>query len=132
MEDTLFKNFELNFPRIAEEAEDWYKESGFELVVKLSDGKVIMYDDLNGCIRNLPCDDMNMSEEECKREFGIRLRRLMYIKGVTQEDISRETGIAQTTLSRYITGENVPSFYKVDKIAKALKCSVDEFRYLLK
>lgn len=132
MEEIIFKNFERHFPRIAEEAIDWYKDSAFELVVKLRDGSVVMYDDLNACIRNLPRDDKRMSEEECKREFGIRLRRLMYINGVTQEDIMRETGIAQPTLSRYMNGENIPSFYKVDQIAKALNCSVDEFRYLLK
>jgi transcriptional regulator with XRE-family HTH domain len=51
-------------------------------------------------------------------------------KGVTQSDLSFATGIAQPTLSGYINGKHEPGLYAIDKIAKALGCSVDEFRYI--
>ena len=132
MVDNLFNNFQIHFPRFADKTVSYYRESPFELVVKLTDGDIIMYDDLNGSIRFLPRDNDNMTEAQCKKEFGLRLKRLMFVKGVTQEDITRKTGITQPMLSRYMNGENVPSFYKVDQIARVLGCSVDEFRCVLK
>ena len=72
----------------------------------------------------------NMSEEECKNEFGTRLKRLIYYKGFTQEDLSNATGISKTMINGYITGKINPSFYKVDKICKALGCSMDRLRFV--
>ena len=131
MLDRLISNFELRFPRVAQ---DVYKYDrtiyANELLVTLRDGSKIIYNDYENTVRNLPADSSNMSEEQFKREFGYRVKRIMFEKGVTQDDLSEKTGIAQETLSRYICGKNVPSFYKIDKIAKALDCSVDEFRYI--
>lgn len=131
MLDRLISNFELRFPRVAQ---DVYKYDrtiyANELLATLRDGSKIIYNDYENTVRNLPADSSNMSEEQFKREFGYRVKRIMFEKGVTQYDLSEKTGIAQETLSRYICGKNVPSFYKIDKIAKALDCSVDEFRYI--
>ena len=54
---------------------------------------------------------------------------MMYIKGITQSELSNCTDIPQYLISDYIRGKRTPSFYNVDKIAKALDCSVDELRY---
>ena len=62
-------------------------------------------------------------------EFRQRLRRLMTRQGVSQLELSELTGIPQSTISNYLTGKFLPGFYNMDKIAKALKCSIDEFRY---
>ena len=70
-----------------------------------------------------------MSEQQCREEFSIRLKRLMYRQGVTQKELSEETGISEMTISNYMNGKRTPSFYNVDKISKALKCSIDIFRY---
>lgn len=80
-------------------------------------------------IRKLPRDSNNMSEEEYRIEFSMRLKKIMYRKGWTQDDLSEATGITQAMISRYISRKATPSFYNVDKIAKALGCSTDEFRY---
>ena len=77
----------------------------------------------------MPKDISNMSEDECKTEFSWRLRSRMQRKRVTQQDLSDMTGISQSCISGYLNGTNMPSFYKADKIAKALGCSVDDFRY---
>jgi transcriptional regulator with XRE-family HTH domain len=50
-------------------------------------------------------------------------------QGVSQLELSELTGIPQSTISNYLTGKFLPGFYNMDKIAKALKCSIDEFRY---
>lgn len=129
MSNTIFENLVLYFPNIADQMVKSRGDGNGGLIVNLRNGDTIFYDDINKSIRNLPRNSNSMTEEECRKEFGIRLRKLMFRKGVTQAELSDMTGIQQSALSNYITGKTSPSFYNVDKIAKALECSVDIFRY---
>lgn len=128
-EEILIDHAQMYFPSIVANAVEFIEAGYSELVIKLRDGTSILYDDMDNSIRNLPIDSNNMTDIQCRREFGIRLQKIMYLKGVTQEELSRTTGISQTMISLYITGKNNPTFCKVDKIAKALNCSMDDFRY---
>ena len=129
--DRLISNFELRFPSVTQDVRRYDRTRyANELIVTFKDGSKILYNDFENTVRNLPADSSNMSEKQFRREFGYRVKRIMLEKGITQDELSEKTGIAQETLSRYICGKNVPSFYKIDKIAKALDCSVDEFRYI--
>ena len=131
MLNRLISNFELRFPNVTQDVRKYDGTTySNELIVTFKDGSKILYNDFENTVRNLPADSSNMSEKQFRREFGYRVKRIMLEKGVTQDELSEKTGIAQETLSRYICGKNVPSFYKIDKIAKALDCSVDEFRYI--
>lgn len=127
---SVLENFKRYFPTIAADVVDVIHHTDTFVEVEVQNGIRLIYDDIDNTIRTLPIDSSGMSEDECRREFGIRLRRLMYIKGITELELSSRTSIPQSMISGYITGKNSPSFYKVDKIAKALGCSVDEFRYV--
>jgi DNA-binding Xre family transcriptional regulator len=129
MKQRLYENFKFHFPLIAEKVVRYRDISPYELEVSLLDGSVFMYDELNKSIRKRPRDCDHMTEEECKREFGMRLRSVMFMRGVDQADLCRLTGIPQPSISNYVNGRTCPSFYNLDKIARALKCSVDELRY---
>lgn len=129
MNERLLTNFKKQFPCFADHAVEYRKKGPFELVVKLDDGHVISYYDTEQGIRRLPSDDSRLTEEECREEFGIRLYRIMCDKGVTQPELSDMTGITQSNISNYINGRKTPSFYTVDKIARALDCSIEELRY---
>ena len=130
MDNYMYNNLKLCFPFIVEDAIDIYENGKNELIIKLYDGQVVSYDDLNRSIRKLPTS--SMSEKEFRHEFSIRLQKLLYRSGLTQMDLSDMTGISQATISNYMTGKRSPSFYNLDKIAKALNCSIDDFRYVLK
>ena len=130
MKERFFDNFKMHFPITAKLTESYRKTGLYDLTVKLSDGTSVLYDDMQHSIRRLPKDCLKMTETECRREFGMRLRNLMFLKSITQTDLSEKTGISQTTISGYLNGKGTPSFYNVDKIAKALKCSTDDFRYI--
>ena len=128
--DFLIEQFRLYFPSISEMAIRYEGDIfNFEwLIVTLNDGDRIIFDYMERTIRRIPRDPGHITEREARREFGIRLRKLMFQRGMTQNDLSELTGIVRTTISDYITGKHSPSFYAVDKIAKALNCSTDEFR----
>ena len=129
MDDYVYDEFSFNFPAIAKKVVDCYSIGRDELILKLSDGEVYSYDNNNKSLRILPPDSNSLTEEECRREFAIRLRRMMLIKGMTQVQLSDVTGIQQYLISDYMKGKRTPGFYNLDKMAKALDCSIDELRY---
>ena len=130
MDNSMFENFKSYFPSVFKNCERYKEVSDTEAVVYMKDGSRIVYDDLGKTFRNLPSNSERMTEEECRNEFGIRLRHFMQWRGVSQVELSELTGISTVILNGYIKGKHTPSFYAVDKIAKALGCSVDEFRYI--
>lgn len=129
MANYIFENMQSYYPFLSERMASYKKVGPYELIVKTNDSETILYDDVNHSIRRLPRDSNNMTEQEVSVEFRQRLRRLMTQQGVSQLELSELTGIPQSTISNYLTGKFLPGFYNMDKIAKALKCSIDEFRY---
>lgn len=129
MTNTMLEEFKLHFPVIWKRVVNYWTNDPYDLYVELDDGMVLIFDSIEKTIRRLPQDSNSMTEQECVKEFGTRLRKLIYRKGFTQEDLSKATGISQAALSYYITGKSSPSFSKVDKICKALDCSMDCLRY---
>lgn len=125
----MIHNYEKMFPSLSNKTVGYIELNDFELLIKLEDGSKIIYDDFNKSYRNVPIDSYDMTEEECKKEFGIRLRKILERKGVSQFELSERTGITPSDICHYVNGKTSPTFYRVDKIAKALGCSVDEFRY---
>ena len=119
------KGFLFNYPMYAKKVVDWYRNDYGELVVKLDNGITLQYDIYNETLRELRPDNYEWTETAYRREFGRRLSRVMLHKRVTQIELSQRTGIAQTTISKYITGKATPSSYNFRKIINALNCSVD-------
>lgn len=99
-------------------------------IIKMKNGETLLYDTLDNSIRPVPTDSNNMNFDECKLEFSIRLKTVMYHQEMTQKKLAAITGIPQSDISRYVSGLSLPNFYYADKIAKALDCSLDNFRYL--
>jgi predicted XRE-type DNA-binding protein len=130
MQDRITENAKHYFPLIAKHAVEFIPEDRMSMIMKLDTGESFLYDDIDNTIRKLPSDSANMSELEFRREFCFRVRQIMAIKGITQIELSQMTGITQPALSNYLSSKTTPGFYAVDKIAKALKCSTDEFRYI--
>lgn len=126
----MFDNFIMRFPFIAEKVVEYWESSDYGITVRLEGGDIFLYDDVDGSIRKLPKNSNVMTEDECRNEFGNRLRRLLAVKTISQDELCDRVGIHPVMLSRYMNGKTTPSFYIVDKIAKVLNCSIDEFRYI--
>lgn len=124
----IIDNFKKHFPYLADSVTDYQIINEFDLVVLLHDDSYILYDDFDKTIRALRGIS---SEDDYRREFGIRLRSIMDRKGITQIMLSESTGIHQARLSHYINGKHIPTLYTADMIAAALGCSVEELQPLL-
>lgn len=130
MNKEIFENAKFYFPFLANHTVEYSMTGPTEITIKLDDGHFMLYDDIDRTIRNLPRDRDHMSELECRKEFSMRLRRLMFRKNINQTELADMTGISQASISNYIIGKSSPSFYNADRIARALDCSIDELRYI--
>ena len=117
MNEYTWKGFAMQYPDLAEQVEEIYEGKYFEYIMLLKDGRRISYYELENSVRSLPDND-SLTEEEYKREFSIRLRRIMELKHITQIELSELTGISQACISYYVSGRKLPTFYIVDKIAQ--------------
>lgn len=66
-----------------------------------------------------------MDELKLLEIFSKNLKRMMKEDNMSQEDLANEIGVSRTMISRYMTGQCIPSFLTVVKIADALFCSID-------
>lgn len=67
-----------------------------------------------------------MSENELMRQIGKNIQDNMDYWNMTQRELSEETNISKSTISRYITGDSLPSLKNIINIAVALECNIDE------
>ena len=54
------------------------------------------------------------------------LVRIRVKRGLTQNELSKLSGVNQQTISRYEKGQRVPDSNNLKKLALALKCSADD------
>lgn len=57
---------------------------------------------------------------QLQKAFGIVLRRLRDERGLTQEDLAYESGLARTFIAKMETGRRQPSITTVFRLAESL------------
>ena len=55
-----------------------------------------------------------------------QLKKFRIENNLKQEDLAKLANIDRTSISRYESGRQMPSAENLQKLAKALKCTVDE------
>ena len=63
--------------------------------------------------------------------FGDRLREARISKGMTQEQLAREIGVAKSTLTGYEKGNREPDLFKIKRIIEALDIDAEYLFCLL-
>lgn len=121
--DHLVNRFKKRYALFSDEIKSVELYSNYEILIETELGIRMLYDD-----RDQTIDVVNGHQEESdwRRRFGRQLRSRMNWSGISQEELSKETGISITSLSMYMNGRTVPSIYNAKKIADALACSVDD------
>lgn len=61
--------------------------------------------------------DIELTENLCAKGFGLSLKRLRKLKGLTLDELSEKIEITNPTLNRYESGYNLPSIFMALKIA---------------
>ena len=99
-----------------------------DLLITYKNGKKEIYDTYNNTSRriNQPDSD-NMDDSQMRLNFRRRLQTIMNRKWVTQEELAQRINSSQQMISRYLTGQSIPSALTIKKIADALDCNVNDF-----
>lgn len=67
-----------------------------------------------------------MTETEWLDIFADNLQSLMQERGYTQGDLADETGLDQTTISRYLNKQRIPTVRAIVNLAFTLDCDISE------
>ena len=67
-----------------------------------------------------------MSELEWLEIFGGNLKEIIEGSGYPRIEVADETGLSQTTISRYINGKQMPSVKAIVNLAYILNCDIRE------
>lgn len=124
---SVYNEFCRSYPDLAEDILDWYPSAQFEITVKLTGDRRYAYT-MFGKLYDIRDNDKetDINDEEWKKRFSKKMYDRMCVVHTTQEILSKETGISQTMISKYMTGKSIPSCLNAIKMARALKCSVSE------
>lgn len=120
----------LYFPDLLGEVVHVREYVQFMLLLETNTKYDYFYNITNNVLIPIPKDDKNLDKDSFRRIFGVLLRRALECSGLTQEELSEKTGIPQPNISDYLYGKHFPSFYQIDKMAKAMNCSVEDLRYV--
>ena len=127
---TIIKEFEFYFPEYSYRVVHWYPVGYDEVMMILDDGRMLIYDAFYNKIKFTNEEEIEKpysEESEWRKAFGKRLERRMILSGYHNIILlSEATGISRVTLGKYLNGQATPSGYNMERLARALKCSVTE------
>lgn len=128
--DKYLRQVYLYFPGLDKEVISAREYIPFMLLLETNSRFNYFYDLTKNVLIPIPKDDRDLDKDSFRRIFGVLLRRCLEHSGLTQEELSKKTGIPQPNISEYLYGKHFPSFYQIDKLAKAMNCSVEDLRYV--
>lgn len=121
----ILDDFERTYKHLEKDIVNWYPSGRNEIVLELNDGRRVIYDWITKKCYYTNNDDIT-DEESWRNNFAERLVNKMRKKCYTQERLSDETGISRVTINKYVNAKSIPSVYNLEKIIKALNCSMHE------
>lgn len=129
MFDYMYKNAKMYYPSMINEAVEYGCINDHEIVFIFEDGSRVIYDDFDKTIRSITNVNSTPTADQYKKDFSIRLHRLLCYKGISQQELADLIGVDQSIISKYMRGTHAPSLYTACAIAKALNCSLNDLVY---
>lgn len=108
---------------------DYYAIDKWDLFVQLNNGDKFIYDSFYNIIRFDLYEGDNLTDDQELNEFRKNLKKMIDRNYITQDELANRVGVDCKTISRYVTGRTIPDCLTLNKIAKALGCSVEDFFY---
>jgi ribosome-binding protein aMBF1 (putative translation factor) len=123
--EKILSQFELYHPTLYKQSVDWWASGRMAITVKLSNGELFEYNQLENTIRRVQTET-DLDEGNMTKSFGKNLQKHIPLCGMSHGELAEKLGITNAMLSRYIHGNSSPSVVKAFRIAKAIGCTVDE------
>lgn len=123
--EKMLKRFELRHPHFYDRAVDWWASGRISIGIRLSDGDILDYNDMDNTVRWVKVGEA-VTDESRRASFGANLQKFVTHCGMSKGEIAENLGITKAMLSRYLHGKTMPSLDKGVQIANLMRCSVEE------
>ncbi|RHT38329.1 XRE family transcriptional regulator [Firmicutes bacterium AM31-12AC] len=130
--ESMFDYYARVYPQYAERTINWFPSGEMEITVRLDDRTFWVFDMMGPTIKPLGNKELNpeaedeISEEEYRIRLSRNLRIKMYHTTISQDTLSKRSGISAVTINKYMNAKATPSAYNLERIARALQCSATE------
>ena len=128
MGSAVYEDFIFECPYMKDRAARTYDGGKMELIVETTDECIYSYYMLEHTLdlisRGKP------TEEDRKRIFGKKLKRMIWLNAMNQYDLARELGVNVMTISNYVNGKTAPSFFQAQRIMRILKCNENDLFFM--
>lgn len=98
--------------------------------VTLDDGTQYDFGSMGSGIRRVISHEIDkvedISEERFREVFVYNLTELMEARGFNQQTLAEYSGLSKGAINNYLNKKATPSFTAVQRIARALNCSINE------
>lgn len=117
-------NIDINDIKILEYITD------YDILIIFNNDKKYIYDTFLNSYRYLKYNKKDLTEEEWLYEYGDRLKQIMKRKNISQNQLASYINIDQSLISRYISGQCIPSSFIFYKIMDALNCTTKDILFV--
>lgn len=129
--EKIIERYKLWHPSLYDKTLECRPSGKYSILASLDDGTKIEFNATDNTIQDVTkfyiCDSTNyVDEENWRKEFGYKLRRIISEKGISQEKLSSLSGISRQMLTRYIRGISTPSSYTLTRLSEILDCDIRE------
>lgn len=123
----LYKYVINNNPFLREDSIESYEAlNKKDLLINYKNGNKEIFDTYSNISHRV--NRINQYDDtQMRLSFRRKLQSIMNRKWVTQDELATRINSTQQMISRYLTGQSIPSALTIKKIADALECSVDDF-----
>lgn len=100
-----------------------------DLIIELDNKKLMFYEFGTTIFREIRLLDGSSepTEDQWKKTFGYNLSEMMWRGKFSRNELAEAVGLSEAILSKYVNGKAIPRFHIVERLAKTLNCSVDDF-----
>lgn len=127
--DKYFMDFMYYYGGDGHDIVKWEPYDRFMVCVYYANGNKAYYDAVGSIVKNVgrrQPDVEFIDEELYASRFAWRLRSAINASSLSRAEICERTGISNASLSGYISGRVMPTIGKLYKLAKVLRCPVED------
>lgn len=127
-DNEIMNIFASKYPQYHNNAVSWESYGISRIIVKLNNGKTLLYDDFEKRLRLIKPfkTSSELTEDEWKRCFIYFLEDAKWRAHKTQLEIAFDIGMTEVMVNRYFTGKSIPNAMKLQQIAESLKCDIND------
>lgn len=118
--------FAARYPKYHGMAVSWEEYDVGQVIVRLDDGRICLYDDFEKRLYFIrEFDNVNeIDEYEWKDRFSYLLKEALWRARKIQRELAEDIGVSEVSINNYCRGKAIPSAYILQRIADDLECDV--------